>query len=491
MGFSMKQKLDKKYFAWGLTAFLVICGCLLFTYLIFNFNNVLALLSTLRKILMPIIDGIAIAYLLTPILNFVESKWVDFFYRLAKTEMTVKKKKQRRGFSIFITMILFSAVLYIFFRIVIPQLILSIQSIIFQFPIYVNNLGNFFTKLLENNPELESTVDTIYDAYSKQAISLLQDSVLPKVNDILKTLSSGIINFIKGMFNIIIGIIISIYLMSSKEVLSGQAKKIVYSYHDRKSANKIIAGTRYTHRTFIGFVGGKIIDSIIIGIVTFIVTNIVGTPYAVLVSVIVGVTNIIPFFGPYIGAIPSTLLILMVNPIQALYFVIIILIIQQVDGNIIGPKILGDSTGLSSFWVIFAITLFGGLFGVAGMIIGVPTFAVIYALFRYKVNKRLRAKNLPVDTTPYINLGSIENDNTFIEYVPVKGRSLLQILGIQKMDVVKREILFEEEYEEKESPADVNVVHDEIITTDEDLEAVIDSVTNNSDTYSTDSDDEW
>jgi len=478
------------YVSWGITAFLVICGSLLFTYIVFNFKNVLNLLTSLRKILMPIIDGIAIAYLLTPILNFVESKWIGFFYRLSKKELTEKRIKQRRGYSIFVTMVLFTSILFLFFRIVIPQLILSVQSIIFQFPIYLNNLGNFFTKLLENNPDLNSLVYTVFNTYSAQAIDFLQNSVLPQVNEVIKTLSSGIISFIKGTFNLIIGVIISIYLMSSKELLSGQAKKIVYSYYDRKNANKIIAAVRFTHRTFIGFVGGKIIDSIIIGILTFIVTNIVGTPYAVLVSVIVGVTNIIPFFGPYIGAIPSTLLILMVNPLQALYFAIIILIIQQIDGNIIGPKILGDSTGLSSFWVIFAITLFGGVFGVAGMVIGVPTFAVIYALFRYKLNKRLRAKNLPIDTKPYINLGSIEDDNTFIEYVPVKGRTLLQILGIKKMDVVKREILFEEDFEESTSPADVNVVHDEIITADEDLEAVIDSV-NNSNNNLDNEDEEW
>lgn len=440
-----QQKNESQYWKWGLTAFLVIALSLLVTYIIFNLKEVLNLLKSFRRILMPIIDGVALAYLLSPILNFVESRWINFFYKKFHCEMTAKKIKHRRSISVFVTFILVFGVVYIFGRIVIPQLILSVQSIIFQLPIYLNNLGDFFTKLLENNPDLESTVDSVYSIYSEQLTDFVSNSMLPQANELFRTLTSGILNFLKGTFNFIIGIIISIYLLSTKELMAGQAKKIVYSKYNKKSGNKIIAGVRYTHTTFIGFVGGKIIDSIIIGVLTFIIIRIAGIPYAVLVSVIIGVTNIIPFFGPYIGAIPSTLLILMVDPLKALYFVIIILIIQQIDGNIIGPKILGDSTGLSSFWVIFAITVFGGLFGVAGMVIGVPTFAVIYALITYKVNHNLKHLHLPTDTSLYIKVGSIEDDGTFIEYVPVKGRSILQILGIQKVDVVKREIIVDDD----------------------------------------------
>lgn len=438
---------DNKYLVWGITAFLVICGALLATYLIFNFKAVSAGFSSLLRILTPVIDGIVLAYLLTPILNFVESKWIGWIFKKLNIEMTYKTRKLRRSISIFVTLILVICVLGVFFRIVIPQLIISIQSIIFQFPVYINNLEKFVTDILDNNPNLESTVDSLFATYSTQVTDYIEEGVLPQINTLIKTMSIGVINFLKWTFNLLIGFIISVYLMSSKELLAGQSKKIVYAWYDSKEANKIISGIRYTHQTFIGFVGGKIIDSIIIGILTFIVTSIVGTPYAVLVSVIVGVTNIIPFFGPYIGAIPSALLILMVNPLQCLYFIICILIIQQIDGNIIGPKILGDSTGLSSFWVIFAITFFGGLLGVAGMILGVPTFAVIYALFRYKINRKLRHKGMPQDTTLYVNVGSVEKDGSFMEYVPIKGRSILEVLGIKKTQTIKREIIIDDDSE--------------------------------------------
>lgn len=438
---------ENKYIAWGITAFLVICAALLVTYLIFNFSNFLSGISWFFHILTPIIDGIALAYLLTPILNVVETRWVGYLFSKTKLELTYKRKKHIRLLSILITMLIVIFALSIFFRIIIPQLILSIQSIIFQFPRYLNNLETFFTNLINNNPELENTVDSVFDMYSTQITDYVQNGTLPQINNLVKTLSQSIINFIKATFNMIIGLIISIYLMTTKETIAGQAKKIVYALYDTKEANKLIAGVRYTHKTFIGFVGGKIVDSLIIGIITFIVTKIVGTPYPVLVSVIVGVTNIIPFFGPYIGAIPSALLILMVNPIQCLYFIIIILIIQQIDGNIIGPKILGDSTGLSSFWVIFAITLFGGLFGVAGMVLGVPTFAVIYALIKYSINRKLRHKGLPYDTVSYIKVGSIDKDGTFNDYVPVKGKSFLQFIGIQKSRTNRSEILPDDEDE--------------------------------------------
>lgn len=305
---------------------------------------------------------------------------------------------------------------------IIPELIRSIQSIIFQFPMYVSNLTAWATGLLENNPELEGIVNDLFNKSSTMLTDFLNTTVLPKVNALLISLSTGVIGFFKAMWNFVIGFIISIYILGSKEVFAGQAKKIVYAFFDAPSANQIVSNVRFIHSTFSGFISGKIVDSIIIGIICFACTSIIGTPYAILVSVIIGVTNIIPFFGPWLGAIPSALLILMVNPLQCLYFVILILFIQQFDGNILGPKILGDSTGLSGFWVIFSITIFGGLFGVLGMVVGVPIFAVLYAGFRALVNRQLAKKKLPTDTQPYLMVGSITEENTFVEYMPVKKK---------------------------------------------------------------------
>ena len=441
---------DNKYAAIGITAFLVIAASALTVFVIFNFGLVLSGIKRLLHILTPIIDGVALAYILTPSLNFIEREWVGRLFARSKKEMTVRRRRVKRNLSILITYIIFIGLLYLFFRLIIPQLINSIKSIVYQFPRYINNLEAFIKQLFNDYPEIEETLNTFITDYSIQLNTYIQNKLIPQAEDLIKVFSLSVFNVLKATLNLIIGFIISLYLMSTKELLAGQAKKIMYAMYETKEANRLISGIRYSHTVFIGFLGGKLIDSVIIGFLCFGITRIVGIPYAVLVSVIVGVTNIIPFFGPYIGAIPSIFLVLMVNPIKALYLLIIILVIQQLDGNIIGPKILGDSTGLSSFWVIFAITVFGGLFGIPGMLLGVPTFAVIYALTKYNINRKLRHKSMPQDTEAYIKVGSVEKDGTFMEYVPVKGRSLLQILGIDKTKTVFRGILSDVDDEDEE-----------------------------------------
>ncbi len=414
----MKFKFDKKYLHWGLTAFIVIAASILFYYVLFHSASLSARLHSIVDVAMPIIDGFILAYLLTPILNKIEGKIIKPLYIKAKLPMTPKTKRRIRGFSILVTVILVFVILYEFLNLVIPEVIRSIQSIIFQFPVYINNLANWALGLIKDNPELEGTVNDLIEQYSPKLLTYVNTNLLPHLNNMLKTVSLSVIGIFKALWNFIIGFIISIYLLGSKEKFAGQAKKIVYALFDRKSGNELIRNFRFVHSTFIGFIGGKIVDSIIIGIICFICTSIIGTPYAILVSVIVGVTNIIPFFGPWIGGIPSALLVLMIDPIQALYFIILILVIQQFDGNILGPKILGESTGLSGFWVIFSITIFGGLFGVLGMVAGVPIFAVIYTGIRYAVNRTLKKKNLPTAIQPYMTVGQINETNEFTEYVP-------------------------------------------------------------------------
>ncbi len=414
----MKFKFDKKYLHWGITAFLVIVASILFYYILFHSSNLSARVGAFVGIAMPVIDGLILAYLLTPILNKIEGKIIKPLYIKAKLPMTPKTKRRIRGFSILVTVIFVLIILYEFLGLVIPEVIISIQSIILQFPVYINNLTNWALNLIKDNPELEETVNGLIQQYSPKILDFLNTNVLPHINDIIKTLSLSVIGVFKALWNFIIGFVISIYLIGSKERFAGQAKKIAYAFFGRKAGNEVIGDFRFIHSTFIGFIGGKIVDSIIIGIICFICTSIIGTPYAILVSVIVGVTNVIPFFGPWIGGIPSALLVLMVDPRQALYFVILILVIQQFDGNILGPKILGESTGLSSFWVIFSITIFGGLFGVLGMVVGVPIFAVFYAGVKSVVNRMLVKNNLPTDIQPYMTVGEISETNEFTEYVP-------------------------------------------------------------------------
>ncbi len=414
----MKFKFEKKYLYWGLTAFLVIVASILFYYILFHRSSLSYGIKTLLGIAMPIIDGFILAYLMTPVLNKIEKYIIKPLYVKAKIPLTDKSKRRMRGLSILVTVVLILIICYEFFGLIIPEVVRSIQSIIFQFPIYINNLTNWALGLMKNNPDLEETVNGLITQYSPKLLEYFNTNLLPHINELVKTLSMSVLSIFKALWNFVIGFIISIYVLGSKEKFAGQAKKIAYALFDRKAGNEVISNFRFIHSTFIGFIGGKIVDSIIIGIICFVCTSIIGTPYAILVSVIIGVTNVIPFFGPWIGGIPSALLVLMVDPMHALYFTILILIIQQFDGNILGPKILGDSTGLSGFWVIFAITIFGGLFGVPGMVVGVPIFAVFYAGVRASVNKMLRKKELPTDIQPYMTVGQIEESKVFTEYVP-------------------------------------------------------------------------
>jgi predicted PurR-regulated permease PerM len=228
------------------------------------------------------------------------------------------------------------------------------------------------------------------------------------MNTLITGITSGVISVLSFLFDALIGLIVCIYILNSKERFAAQSKKLIYSMFDTERANEIIADARNVHRIFSGFISGKLLDSLIIGMISFVALSCMNMPYAVMISVVVGVTNIIPFFGPFIGAVPSAVIIFTVSPIKSLYFIIYILIIQQIDGNIIGPKILGNSTGLPSFWVLFAIVVGGGLFGFAGMLLGVPVFAVIYMFVSEGIVRALKKRGLPEDTDKYDDIMEID-----------------------------------------------------------------------------------
>ena len=406
----MKSKLNNKYVRWGITAFFVIAAAITFYYFIFHSSNIRAGVSTVINILMPVVFGLVTAYLLTPVLNFVEDKMLTPLCQKCKLKETQKRKSIIRGVGILITAFLFVALIYMLFSMLISQIVPSVQGLIVNFDTYVNNVTRWINQTLEDNPEFSDYITKTLDRFSKQLEEWLND-IIPSTAALIRTVSISVINVLDVLWDFIIGFIISIYVLASKERFAGQAKKITYALFEKHTANMIIRNFRFTHQTFIGFLGGKIVDSIIIGILCFIGTSILKTPYAVLVSVIIGVTNVIPFFGPYLGAIPSTILIFVVDPMHPLncvYFVIFILVLQQFDGNFLGPKILGSSTGLTGFWVIFSITLFGGLFGILGMIVGVPIFAVIYAAIKSVVNTMLEKKELPRETKEYENVEYVD-----------------------------------------------------------------------------------
>ena len=412
----MKINIDKKHISLGITSFLVVASSICFYYLLFHGDRFLGKINAILVIASPVIYGIILAYLLTPIVNTIEKKLLSPLFTKS-SEMNSTKKKWMRFLSVLMTVIIVILFIYGFFSILIPNVISSVKSISFAFPIYVNNLMHFADKYFEANPDIEALFNQLVSTYSVEIDKYLNNTIIPQMESLLKTVSLSLISVLKAMWNLIIGLIISIYVLCSKEIFAGQSKKIIYAIFSTKTANSLIKDFRFISDTFIGFISGKIVDSIIIGIICFIGTSLLKIPYALLVSVIVGITNIIPFFGPYLGAIPSAILILMINPIKCITFIIFILILQQVDGNFIGPKILGQSTGLSGFWVIFSITIFGGLFGFLGMIIGVPFFAVVYALTRRIIDRMLKKRNLPISTSEYMDLDHIDenNENTFIE----------------------------------------------------------------------------
>ena len=412
----MKINIDKKHISLGITSFLVVASSICFYYLLFHGDRFLGKINAILVIASPVIYGIILAYLLTPIVNTIEKKLLSPLFTKS-SEMNSTKKKCMRFLSVLMTVIIVILFIYGFFSILIPNVISSVKSISFAFPIYVNNLMHFADKYFEANPDIEALFNQLVSTYSVEIDKYLNNTIIPQMESLLKTVSLSLISVLKAMWNLIIGLIISIYVLCSKEIFAGQSKKIIYAIFSTKTANSLIKDFRFISDTFIGFISGKIVDSIIIGIICFIGTSLLKIPYALLVSVIVGITNIIPFFGPYLGAIPSAILILMINPIKCITFIIFILILQQVDGNFIGPKILGQSTGLSGFWVIFSITIFGGLFGFLGMIIGVPFFAVVYAMTRRIIDRMLKKRNLPISTSEYMDLDHIDenNENTFIE----------------------------------------------------------------------------
>lgn len=398
----------KPYLAVGLTSFLVIVGCIAFFFLIYRYHGFTQILSQIMVILQPITIGLVFAYLMTPIVNFEEHHLMPVLEQKMKNQQ--KAKKVVRGVSVAGALLFVLLVIGVLMQMVIPELYKSINGMIGTLPKQVNNFMDWISDYVDNDSELSGYLEIGLTKGTEFFENWAKTEFLPQTKNIVAGLTSGVIGAVRIVFNVVIGIIISIYVLMSKESFIGQSKKLVYAIFPGRQANAIIHTVHKSNEIFGGFISGKILDSLIIGILCFICLYLMKMPYTVLVSVIVGVTNVIPFFGPYLGAVPSTILIMLANPIQGLYFILFILVLQQVDGNIIGPKILGDSTGLSSFWVVFAILIGGGVFGIPGMIIGVPVFAVIFYIIRNILNYALKRKQLPQDSESYIFAEKLDTD---------------------------------------------------------------------------------
>ncbi len=405
----IKNDRVKRCIAVGLTSFLVIAAGIILFFIIYRFDEVKGIFNLLGEILTPVTYGLVMAYLLNPIYNFFKRHIEKLFSRKARTP-SARVLKASKALSITITLILALVVVMGLLSLVVPQVIDSIFGIVESLPGNLARLSATLDEMLKSYPQLDETAMNLYNNLTAMLDQWIQNDLMPQLNSLVRTLSSGIFGAVNLLKNLLIGIIICVHVLSSKLTFCGQVKKMIYAVLPTKKANLLLDNVRYTHRVFGGFINGKLLDSLIIGLICFAFMAGFNLPYAMLVSIIIGVTNIIPFFGPFIGAIPSILLILLVDARSALVFAIFVLVLQQFDGNILGPKILGDSTGLSSFWVIVAILLFGGLFGFVGMIIGVPTFAVAYSLIGMALDRSLRKHSLPVELDTYIRLDHMEED---------------------------------------------------------------------------------
>lgn len=386
----MKVNWNNKYTTIAIYTMLVIFSSILLFLGISNIKVFGETLENIVSIAQPFIIGGVLAYLLNYILNFYEN-WIK------KCEICKKlSRKSVRGLAIGLTYITAGILFIIFVRIIFPQLIESIVGLANTIPQYVSENTTKFTEMFSKIDIPESYTGMIMDKWNEFVTFIINI-----ISNAAPTIANAIVGITSSILNIIIGIIVSIYILIDKEKFMWIGKKICYSIFEERYVKNILLWIRRSNNIFGNFIGGKILDSVIIGILTFVVMIVLKMPYALLVSVIIGVTNVIPVFGPFIGAIPCFIIILFVSPTQALWFLVAILVIQQLDGNVIGPYILGDSVGLSAFWILFSVIVFSKFFGIVGMIIGVPIFAIFYAIIKELVESSLLKKGLPLETTAY------------------------------------------------------------------------------------------
>jgi predicted PurR-regulated permease PerM len=411
-----QNKYDiRNYARIGLTVFITFVCCILFFFIILRFQGFADGWNSVMHAAQPIIIGLVLAYLLNPVMHF----WEKQIYALLIKKKNCnerKMKKLARGIAVAGAVLFLLVIIALLIAAIVPSLVSSISTLAVTLPGQVQS----FLKMLDEGNLGESqaaqVMATALTSLTDYVESWVKDTLLPEIQTYAVEVTTGVISVVKWIVNFFIGIIVAVYVMMIQETLQGQAKKIVYAVFKPRYGNIIIDTVHKSSEIFGGFISGKLLDSAIIGVICYVVCLILHMPSAMLVSVMIGVTNIIPFFGPIIGAIPSLLLVVIQSPLHALYLLIFIIILQQVDGNIIGPRILGNSTGLSSFWVMFAILVFGGIWGFFGMLLGVPIFAVIYYIIGKVVSYGLRKRRLPDATSEYIKACGVNEDTNTLRY---------------------------------------------------------------------------
>ena len=404
----MREKIkEHKLFQIGMMILIVVLISLCLLAVVLNLEGTGRILNTIGDVFSPIVLGVVFAYLMNPLMNFMNRRLMPFFLK--------KKMEQRRAYKLSRALSVIFAVactvilLYEFFAMLVPQLYESIAGIVNNFTDYYASIERLITRFLADNPAIQDYAMELFSDGFAMITNWITNGLLPNIETILTGLTSSVMSVVGAALDILIGFCAAIYMLASKDLFIAQSKKLVVALCKEQTANHVFDLGRRIHKVFSGFIIGKILDSMIIGILCYLGMLILKLPYPALIATVIGVTNVIPFFGPFIGAIPCTFLILLVNPLQALYFALFVFGLQQLDGNVIGPRILGDTIGISGFWVLVSITVAGGLFGFAGMLLGVPVFAVLYMLVNDFVIYRLKKKGKPVETPKYYDIQNVED----------------------------------------------------------------------------------
>ena len=383
---------NSRYFTIVIYGLMFVLGTILLVRIVGSFNNTVKLLGQALQVIAPFLVGAFIAFILYPL--------VRFFYRnLFKNTLHMKSDKLSKWLSILVTYVIAIGVIAILMVFILPQLYTSITDIVDRLPVWYNNL----TTIVDNFENRHADLGFIDYNLINEHLTSLYPKIISYLTDTLANLLPYVVNtsmaIVKGVVNLIISIMVSVYMISDHKNIFYQFKKLLYAVFPKQAADTARTICRERKNIFLKIMYGKAIDSVIIGIICFVCMNIFKFPYTVLISVIVGITNMIPYFGPYIGGVLGGIIIVIVNPVQVIFFAVMILVIQQFDGLFLGPKILGDSTGLKPLWVIFAIVVGGAMFGVLGMFLGVPTMAVICYILNIVVEHFLKKRNITVQ--PY------------------------------------------------------------------------------------------
>lgn len=406
-----KIKLKNKYFQQAIVILLVGMALIMAYYVVNHMPVIKSGMAKINGILMPFYMGIIVAYLLCPVYNAT----IRLIYKMNKTRFRKPSTclRMSRICGTLAALALLFVVVAGLMVMVIPDLWDSVVGLVLDSPNMVAKTQSWIQLHIDENPTLALLLQDKLENMSESLMEWGQERLLPGMEAIM----TGVVGTLGTVLDVFVALIICVYVLNSKEIFMAQSRKLILALFRQEKAESIFEFGRLCNQTFGGFINGKIIDSAIIGVLCFIAMTVMKLPMTMLISVVVGVTNIIPFFGPFIGAIPSILILLIIDPISAVKFGIMVLVLQQLDGNVIGPKILGKTTKLASFWVMFAIIVGGGLFGFIGMILGVPVFAIVYTYVRRGVNGKLREKQLETNTAVYEDFSkyNINKEDIFCE----------------------------------------------------------------------------